>query len=249
MNFNRRSSPPNHRYFVQGWFPLGILGFEAELRALQDYLRLVEQHVATDAAQFAAYVDATVKSQCLAGEELDAFYDGHREEYDRLHHSYPSLARASVLTLTCSRVESILTDICKELEDSSEVSTPHQWTSLGRERGIRRAAAFLRQNFDIRLTSYRSWSTIAAYFRVRDCFVHAGGEILLMSDGSEATPDHQAAVRQAIAKLGGASESALHRLQLRPEFFDALFVTLTGFSEALVDAFRDNAVVGPVYWK
>ena len=209
----------------------------------------MEGHLSREAAQFVTYINQTIASEGLAGEELDDFYDRHVDDHDRLHHSYPSMARASVLVLTCSRVESVFTDICKELEDASEIPTPTSWSTLTKVRGIHRAALFLDNNFAIRPASHRSWEAIKSYYKVRDCFVHTGGDVTLMSGEGGSGGNQQRAVREAVARLNGVEETPIHRVELHPNFFDELFLTLTRFSDDLVDAFRDNAVVGPVYWK
>jgi hypothetical protein len=211
---------------------------------------LTENKFTVQGVQFSAAVDAVVLERGMTGDVATGFYESHLEDIDRWHSSYPYIIRASVLIMGCSRFESALTSICKDFD--LLVPTRVTWTQETRDRGIHKAARYLQENFDVCPACHEAWPRIQSYFKIRDCFVHAGGDVEMMQQGTPKKPKgEREKVREAVMTLAnrGVSENTQNRLELHRGFLDSLFHDMMCFWCSSKDAFRDNAIIGPVFWK
>jgi hypothetical protein len=246
MNTNPRQHPPV-TFWMTGWIPFALLTRDTEFRDLEEYLKTVQEFVRDEGNRFTKEVEERARKQNLAGEDADHFFEAHEQEFERWHSSFPNTVLSTVLIAACSRFESGLTELCKDLEKERAIATPNTWESFKKQRiqGITRAAYFLNENFGIDPQVDSRWQHIAAFFKIRDAFVHADGNVSYMGT------DNQGKVRTAIQhlKATGLREAEYGKIELTPDFFDELFRSMIGFWIELRKACRDNAIIGPVYWR
>jgi hypothetical protein len=145
--------------------------------------------------------------------------------------------------MACSLFESSLVDLCKGFERDPVLPTPKSWGDLGEDKGITRAAGFMKVNFGILLSNYPHWNKIKDYFKIRDCVVHADGDVSNMKP-------KQAAQLRATVKAYSQLELGINhgRLVIGNKFVSAVIDDLGGIWPLLHTACFENEVVGPHFW-
>jgi hypothetical protein len=173
---------------------------------------------------------------------------GDREEYlsaleddqDQLHNRFPGIVFRSTLLMACALFEGSLLDLCKSLERA--LPTPAPLTKI-KDSGITKSAVFLKKNFGIYLSNHPGWGHVLDYFKVRDCVVHADGDI------SKMKPDQADRIRRVVERYGSTGLSMTHgHLNLGQDFVAAVIDDLGAVWPPLGAACIDNEVVGPHYW-
>ncbi len=244
MNHRKRIKDSETPWKTNGWVPFALVENEAEFETLHKYLLLVEDHIRDKTVAFASNIKKTIERLGLSGQDADYYYESHENEYGRLHEAYPNIARATVLSMACSVFESGLTEICKEFERTDDVQTTRiKWDKINNATGIIRAKKYIKKNFDIHFNEHQEWQAIRDYYKVRDCFVHANGDVSLMKE--KQSKDIESITRRV---PGVTIEYKRLRLDSR-RFFDGVFGTMSRFWSDLRIAFRENEIVGPVYWE
>jgi hypothetical protein len=243
MNRNRRTRPPTS-HLMTGWVPYSLLTTETELRDLQEYLRVVNEFILQEGMRFRARVEESATHSAVTHHELDRYYEAHEAEDEMWHSSFPSVILSTVLIAVCSRFEAALTKVCKDLERESAIATPISWEQVS-GRGLQKVGGFLQRNFSIHIADHPSWGSLQSYFKVRDCFVHAGGDLGTMG------ADNQVKVNGSLARLHstGVRVDEYGMILLTGAFFDGLFDMTRTFWRDFFSACRDNAIIGPAYWR
>jgi hypothetical protein len=230
---------------MQGWGAVSLILAASQLQDLTEYLSSVEGFVVQEQAKFIKRVEAAIAAHSLQGEDKDEYYSHHEDEFDQLHSTFPRIVYSSTLLTACSLFESSLVDLCKDFEKDAALPTPKGWHLFDRDKGVRKAAAFLRDNFGIELNKYPHWASILDLYRIRDCIAHANGDVSIMNS-KQAQELRDAVVRHAAL---GISITAYHRLDLGSVFVAAAIDRLAGLWQELLPSCHNNAVLGPHYWR
>jgi len=244
MNRNPRPIPPKEKWFSIGYVPSALFSAKSELRNLKDYLAIVKKYINEEAEGFRKGVEMEIRQHGLKGEYLQDYYSANEDEFDKWHSSFPNTVLISVLILSCSRFETALTELCKQFELDGDVQISYPWGVVGKQKdtGIHRSKTFLQNNFQIWISDNVGWEFIVDVFKIRDCFVHAGGNINLSKDVFQ--------MRNLINKYSknGIKENQRHEIELTPPFLNYLIDVMISFWEELFNSFINNAIVGSVYW-
>lgn len=224
-----------------------MIGSDIEFRHLNGYLNEVSTFIAREQERFREDVKEEVRARNLTGDDVDYFYESLENDYAKWHDSFPTAIRTTVLIAACSRFETSLSEACKYLERDPRISLAKSWEQLKaekKEKGVRLAAAFLGENYDIRPEGHAAWERILAFFHIRDAIVHAQGDLGLLEIRKS---KH---VREAIKSVGalGVSEDEYDRLVIEDSFIKAVLADMRDFVKAFEVALRENDTVGPVFW-
>jgi hypothetical protein len=180
LNLHPRSAPAK-TWFNQGWLSLYFLLPEEEFENLQLWLDDSASFVVGKQKAFDEDVD--IAAEKFDAEQRSYYYDIKSEEYERLHGKLPNIVSNSILLMACSLFESTLTDLCKHLDRNAAprrgasarattgnkgISIKESWEAT-KGTGIRKAARFLRTNFDIQADRYPPWTDIAGHYDIRHC--------------------------------------------------------------------------------
>lgn len=222
---------------------LSVLSPGSRFRDLEEYLLLTENFLAGEQAAFVQEVDAAVEAAGLKGEDREDYYSFKEDDYARLHDAFPRIVYSSTLLTACSLFESSFVDVCRQFERDGRLATATSWAQTS-GKGVRKAAAFLRDNFGLDPARDPRWQEVLDIYRVRDCFAHANGDVSLMRPPQQQELD-AAAGRFASAGVG---ISSARQLEVGPPFVRLVLSRFTALWSAFVDATRDNAVLGPRYW-
>ncbi len=243
INQRPRATPPTEQNFINFSTPLSLIGTEGEIYDLKEYLFVVETFIETGTGQFHERIDNAVKAQKLSEQESEEYYVFHQDEYERWHSSFPNTIRSTVLIAACSRFETALANLCKGIE-KQKFPDLCGWDSMTEYKGIRRGEYFLRINIGVCLREHPLWSRVIDYYTIRDCFVHAGGDISMMSERSRIK------ISDAIKGLKrfGISENAVNQIELSREFIAFVLADMIEFWKDLGKAIKHNAVVGPQFF-
>ena len=212
---------------------LDIDACQQEMKLLREYFDLTETFLMKKRAQF-----EETYAEVLRDHE---FYDAMSDDISQLWEGFPTTLLSMTLVAACSCIESAAAILCKKLDSEATFPKRTSWGDV-RDRGLRRAAAFMKENFDIYLDDHAAWHSLCDYAEIRNCIVHAAGE----SDSvAKAAPLLQAVKRRA---HDGVSIDKDGRLRLTPAFATRALSTIDAFWEALREALRQNATIGPHYW-
>ncbi|MGO9256344.1 MAG: hypothetical protein ACLQU1_08600 [Bryobacteraceae bacterium] len=244
LNTRPRSAPAKSGgWFVQGWGAVPLIITESQFQDLRDYLSLARDFVIREQQTFLKRVEDAIAANSLQGEDKDEYYGAHEEEYDQLHSRFPRLAFSSTFLMACSLFESSLVDLCKGFERESALSTPRLWSDFPNDKGRMRAAEFLKANFGIHLSNYAHWDEITVVFKVRDCIVHADGDV------SNMQPKHAAQVKVSVKAYSHLDLNITHgSLVIGSAFVSYVIEVLAGLWPNLHTACFENEVLGPHYW-
>lgn len=241
---NRRPRPaPRTGWWMEGWFPGALFTVGTDLHRLGKYLESVAAFLEHQGAAFEAGLKAEAAALDLSEEDADRFYEAHEEQFESLRLSFPRTVRYTTLISACSTLESGLTGLCRELEEGGDVPVTATWGGerLRKHRGISKGARFLRLNFGIYAEDHPMWARIGDAYTIRDCAVHAGGEVSLVKDG----PQLEAALASFSDVRAGHEND---RLVLPDKALARILDDMQQFWRDLERAMVDNADIGPVYW-
>jgi hypothetical protein len=129
------------------------------------------------------------------------------------------------------------------LDRNSSVPKKAQWRDV-KGQGILKAAAYLRENFEIECANYHEWNAILDHFELRHCFAHANGDVSLMRKES------QVRIRRILGKPPFSHNRIdhAHRLRLDPQYIAAARHQMAEMCPVLHDAFFYDALLGPLLW-
>lgn len=242
MNRTTRRQSRTQFYSI-GYLPVEICLTASGLEHLSGYLQTVSEHLFHVRDEFIRSVDAEMASLGLSGKSAQAFLDSREEEHGQKHEFFPSTIRSSVLVMACTQLEAGLVALCQRLQCDARVLVKTRWEGLT-DHGIRKAAKFLDANFGVRCSRHQAWQQILHYYTLRNCIVHAAGDIDAMSS------KNQQSTRGAIRYLAelGVSEDDTGRLVLPREFVATVICEMRCLWGALAKALEENSIVGPAYW-
>jgi hypothetical protein len=228
---------------TQGWGVVPLLTAESQFQDLREYLSLTRDLVAREQRDFLKRVEDTIAANSLEGENKDEYYSFIEDEHDQLHDRFPRIVFSSTLLIACSLFESSLMDLCKSFERDPALPTPKSWDDLSKDKGITRVAGFLKANFGIQLSNYSHWGEITNYFKIRDCIVHADGDV------SNMQPKQAAQIRAMVKSYTQLELDITHgQLVIGNKFVSAVIDDLKIFWPEVATACFENEVLGPHYW-
>lgn len=236
-----RPTPASPDSLMTAHFELVSLLFtEWEFQGLRQYMSLAQNFVVSQQQDFQKRVDNFVAVNALEGEDQDEYYSSIEDDNDQLHNRFPRIVFSSTLLMACSLFESSLVDLCKVFECA--LPTPTPWSKC-KDNGIRKVDAFLKANYGVCLSNYSHWERVMDYFKVRDCIVHAGGNISNMKS------EQANLIRKAVERYGSLGLCMTNRhLGIGHEFVFAVIDDFRGIWPLLEEACIQNEVVGPHYW-
>jgi hypothetical protein len=207
---------------------------------LRKYMSLAHEFVVRQQRDFQTRVDEYVAQHAPTDEDDGDIHISLEDENDQLHSRFPRLVFSSTLLMACALFESSLVDLCKVLWRALPRST--SWSEL-RDSGITKAATFLKMNYGIQLSNYSRWEQVNDYFKVRNCIVHADGDMANMTDTAKES------IRQAVQRYGsvGLRETYGH-VEIEQDFVSAVIKDLVDLWPLLEDACIENETIGPHYW-
>lgn len=242
LNTRPRQTPASSDSLMNADFDLvSLLLAESQFQDLREYMSLAQDFVVRKQREFRKRVDDHLTVNALEGDDRDEYRNYHENDYDQLHNQFPRIVFSSTLLMSCALFEGSLVDLCKSFE--RVLTTPAPWNAFDRDRGITKAAAFLKSNFGIHLSNYSHWSQIVDYFKVRDCIVHADGDL------SNMQPQQANRIRETVNRYGSLESSVnTRRLVVGHKFVSAVIDTLGGIWPLLETACIENEIIGPRYW-
>src|SRR5580698_6283226 len=241
LNTRPRPTPASSDSLMNADFDLvSLLLAESQFQDLREYMSLAQDFVVGKQRDFRKRVDDYIALNALEGDDRDEYYSFHEDDYDQLHNQFPRIVFSSTLLMACALFEGLLVDLCKGFEHALPKPTP--WDALDKDRGITKTAAFLKDNFGIHLSNYSHWGQVKNYFKVRDCIVHADGDL------SNMDPKQATRIRETV-KLCGSLELGIvnGRLVFGHKFVCTVIDTLGGIWPLQETACIQNGVVGPRY--
>jgi hypothetical protein len=221
LNIRPRPTPASSGSLMNAHFDLvSLLLAEWQFQDLREYMSLAQNFVVRQQRDFQKRVDDYTAVNALEGEDKDQYYSSLEDDQDQLHSRFPHIVFSSTLLMACALFESSLVDMCKAFE--RVLPTPIPW-SRGKNNGITKAAAFLKENYGVCLSNYSHWERVMGYFKVRDCIVHAGGDI------SNMKPEQANRIRKAVELYGSLGLCMTNRhLGIGQEFVSAVIDDLGG---------------------
>jgi hypothetical protein len=241
LNILPRSTAASSGSLMNADFSLAsLLLAESQFQDLREYMSLAQEFVVRKQRDFHKRVDDHIAVNALEGEDRDEYYSSHEDDHDQLHSRFPRIVFSSTLLMACALFESSFVDLCKGFERA--LPTPIPWSHV-KDKGITRAAAFLKENYGICLPNYSHWDRVINYFKVRDCIVHADGDL------SNMQPEQANRIRRTVKLYGSLGLLVTNRhLVIGQEFVSAVIDDLGGIWPLLETACIQNEVVGPHYW-
>ena len=214
-----------------------------ELLSLTTLLDRISDFVRDEIARFSKELDQRFKEERLDEEQAVGLYEAHAEEFDVFHSFFPNAVRQSILTLACSLFESRLMEACKYLEDSGNVCVNLPWASFAKDSGIKRSASFLKKNFKIHPEDHPTWSKIVDVYSIRNCFIHAHGNIKLMK------ADQQQELKDALKRLSQYEIIETDgNIVTSESFLRFVMDDMKAWFEGFEKACKENNLIGPEYW-
>lgn len=241
LNIRPRATPASSDSLSNAHFDLvPLLLAEWQFQDLREYMSLAENFVVRQQRDFQKRVDDYVAEHELEGEHKDEYYSSLEDDQDQVHSRFPRIVFSSTLLMACALFESSLVELCKGFERG--LPTPTRWSD-GKDTGIKKAAAFLKGNYGICLSNYSRWNQVTDYFKVRDCIVHAGGDVVNMK------LDQANQIRKTVRLYGSLGLSITNRhLQIGQAFVSTVIDDMAGIWPLMESACIENEVVGPHYW-
>jgi hypothetical protein len=225
---------------MRGFYP-GILDTGiTELHSLQSLVSRLPDFLSEKQSEFERHLAERVREEGMDEEQRSGFFEKHEAEFHELHTFFPNAVWNSLLTLACSLFESRLMEACKFLE-SSCAPLKCKWATVNGQ-GLDKSAAFLRKNFGIFPERHENWVTIRDFFEVRNCFVHANGDVDLTRKPQE-TEASANRLRNA-----GVTLPDTRILQLEGNAVATATKRMETWFKAFWVACRDNANIGPKFW-
>lgn len=249
MDNDERTQVQNTRLMMFGFdIPSALLFGSDQLDDVISYCEELSVFIDRTAATFKTRVEARAKSQGLTGANLDAYYEHHSYKATRWESTYPLTLRSSALLAGWLTLESLLTAVCKEIEQHEKIAISTKWSALPkRETGVSKCARFLKTNFRLAIKTSALWEDIDAILKIRNCIAHSSGNVELMN------PTHRDATCDAVGKLsarpGKISIRMDGRIQFDQKSLRATLATLGKFWEEVVDGVRRNRTLGPLFWE
>ena len=240
MNDRQRESTRSSHY-MQGFYP-GILEMGLnDLRSLRSLVTRLPEFLSEEQSKFQRQLENHVNNEQMDEEQASSFYDYHEEEFHELHTFFPNAVWISQLTLACSLFEARLMEACKFLENS-RIPIKQAWATIKIQAVLKKSAVFLRKNFCIFPERHKSWSTIGDFFQMRNCFVHANGEVDLTTNPTNTV---ECATRLSHA---GITLSDTRALRLEAKSITAAVDEMEAWLKAFQVASMNDTVIGPMFW-
>jgi hypothetical protein len=255
LNTRPRPSPASSGGLMNAHFDLVSLFLaKSQFQDLREYMSRAQVFVVQQQLDFRKRVGDYIVENALEGDDRDEYYSSHEDDYDQLYSQFPRIVFSSTLLMACALFESLLVDLCKGFEH--KLPTPKKWNTLKTHHGIMKSAAFLKLNYGIDLTNYSHWEQVKNYFEVRNCIVHAGGDISNMQPKQAnlirriVQTDDSLKSDNPIIQPEDSSESNIPIVHLVVEYkFVSVVIDIFGDIWPLLEtACIQNEIVGPHYW-
>lgn len=233
---------------MKGAYPLIIYDCITELRSVLSYLGKSATFLSEEQKEFQDRLENKVKECEMNEEQATSFYDAKYEKIQEIHSFFPIALRSSVLIFAFSLFESRLVEACKYLDQNSFAKTI-SWAEikeLKRYKGshLKKAAGFLKKNFMIYPEDNKKWDLILQFYKVRNCFVHANGDLNLMKPGQK---DKLEKALPALSRFG-VKLSDIEKLEIGDFAVSSAVEAMKKWVQAFLVASRENAILGPHFW-
>jgi len=170
-----------------------------------------------------------------------AFHDAMDDDISQLWTGFPTTLLNTTFVAACACIEGSAAILCKRFDSESALQKTLAWQDT-KDQGVKRSAAFLKENFQLHLADHSMWSSLSDFGEIRNCIVHAASDMNQMKKPQQL---RQAVHRQAVH---GVSIDQHGHLAVTATLVKHTLKGMLNFWEALHVALRDNAVVGPHYW-
>lgn len=149
-----------------------IWHMESEFRIIRDLARNMEDYFLERCIDFEKHTEKEIKkAPKYRRDELEEHFE---DEYNVLL-SMAVLTRHSLFTSTYSLLETFLNDLCSTLKEERKLLIDISDLSGA---GIFRAQTYLSKIIHVDFpSSHRSWQRICNYNKLRNCLVHADGQL------------------------------------------------------------------------
>jgi hypothetical protein len=134
-------------------------------------------------------------------------------------------------------------EACKFLDNNS-LSRSISWDATD-DQGLKKVANYLRDNFSIHPEDHDKWNSILGLYLVRNCFVHASGDIQLMKTEKQKTK-----LRNILPMLSrfGVYLSDPGKISFEETSVSLAVQAMEEWAKAFWIASRENAILGPKFW-
>lgn len=250
LNTRPRPTPALAESLMSANFDLvSLILAPSQFQDLLEYLSLAQDFVHREQQEFKKRIDNYITVNALHGEDREEYYSSREDDYGQLQSRFPRIVFSSTLLMACALFEGSLVDLCKAFDRALPTST--KWVDLPKkDKGIKKAANFLKVNFGIHLSNYSHWNKVTDYFTVRACIVHADGDLRNMQ------PNQATQIRNILRPYGSLASPNTEdgqpvmakRLVIEHDFVSDTIKHLGGVWPLLETACIQNEVVGPHYW-
>ena len=199
-----------------------------ELERLKDYLEKLEAYLEEAKEKFENWANAEAAK--LPSSEREQFDDALSEEYSLYSEVFPRILRSSFLVTLHSFLESELAWICESSRTKRDI--PISWSKL-RGSSMERAKVYILKLGGLDFPTGQPWTEIKSYIDIRNCIVHAAGNVRELRNQQE-----KKRLCDYCSKQAGISIDADGNLALSKEFCLQAVSTLQGFFEELYDSYE-----------
>jgi hypothetical protein len=113
LNTRPRPTPASSDSLMNADFDLvSLILAEFQFRDLREYMTTAQDCVVRKQQEFRKRVDDHIAVNALEGEDREAYYSSHEDDYDQLYSRFPRIVFSSTLLMACSLFESSLADLC-----------------------------------------------------------------------------------------------------------------------------------------
>ena len=219
-----------------------------DLRSLRSLVTRLPEFLSEEQSKFQRQLEKRVNDEQLDEEQAQSLYDYHEDKFHELHTFFPDAVWISQLTLACSLFEACLVEACKYLE-ISKIPLTQTWTTIEKQKKtLEKIEDFLQKNFSIFPKQHKnkrhkeSWGVIEDFFQMRNCFVHANGEV----DLTRKPVDIEARARRL--SHAGITLSNTRTLQLEAKSITVVVDEMEAWLKAFRVASMNDTVIGPMFW-
>lgn len=158
------------------WSKTGAYGpIWARVRELRDYLSEMESKFDFDSGKLNQALGIEIQKRGPDPDGCEGIYDHYSDEFYRIEYLFPPIFRYTAATTLYSLLESSIAILCQEIKRSKNCELE---VNDMRGNGIEQARLYLEKVHGVKFPeNTHGWNEIQKLNRIRNCIVHAEGNI------------------------------------------------------------------------
>lgn len=190
------------------------------LEAIRVYTSEIEQKYAQDKGKLLSEYKEAING--LNPDDIDEIELEFSDEHYYLEEFHIALYRKATVVVIASFFESMMNSICDIAMKVHDLETRVSETSG--DRGIKRARKYLAQNSDINFVPMtREWDKLVKLSELRNCIVHADGDVARMNNKSREK------IKKIVASLGTVDIHRERQLSILEQYIEDTVDTIGRF--------------------